>query len=1001
MRSLPGRALVFVLTTPSFNHFLEQCVTSYPSALDENAPFFAKVILLLVAGIYEYFICAGIIGSIAFSVQTIRYYYTLLVRQELLTDYQTAAYENAMLVLLMFFSFIFRAKSFANTVRRRTPRIDDGEAPNIWTMLSLLLWYNPAAFCYAVLGFIAYHFPERAISPSDLVSLFWEVLSPASQIFSYSQHLIYPPTTFFSFRTLWHSVYHGVKLQLRIKTIQYLVREIPRTSIGITIFAQSFTYWMSQNVNTDTNQQQMEEANMWREPFKFNVQMLRLASHMINNCFSVMWTIGREIYIHAIQLHQKAFIQEAIQGDEEDVKSATLPDGSAPIDVSPTRLIKLLRIRPGFLNDPVQCDRFHHNLDNPSCHPYTAISYTWGKDHTLKHSLTIDDGVEATPINVTSSAFEVLKNLRSHLRPVTIWIDAICIDQSSDKDMAQQLPLMPEIYQGASQTIIWLGHSSKAAFAIAAVNRIFILNRLKRLLGHNIGYQLSASAAEALQEMLRCQWYGRAWIVQEVVRSKRSVIIRYGEESLSWEKFTWFCQAILRDEAWLKMVSDRAGQGGLNLTALRNVQVIKRFSLLISQEPEQPISILFYLAQMFRSSTRFDATETKDRIHALLGLSSSPRDTVFKPDYKATVRELYIQVVEYSAKNNTAAGGPLDFLIHAGIGYGPLNPDLGKQKSENDEFPKPLLPSWVPNWSLETKTLPLIGTDGTEELLQSNCMDKVLQDAAKLASFGQTKPAYTPPSAPTNEEEAFELAVKAKNQMQETFYKAASGLTPDYSFHDEILTLRGNEVDRIHWVGQEFPESSTAEVEILSILGECARKVQDVCAPIYPGTTTFPRAFAFLNALTSGFSKPELDLNFITVAQRQKSSPEPLDIGVSEYLFNLLCKVPIIGGDRNQEIPLALRDYIPTWKASWAGRVFGITERGRMGLFLAETINGDVVSVFHGVKVPFSLKIEMDTEAGATETGYFTLVGPAYVHGIMDGSVFTQGCKVSRMFKLK
>jgi len=135
---------------------------------------------------------------------------------------------------------------------------------------------------------------------------------------------------------------------------------------------------------------------------------------------------------------------------------------------------------------------------------------------------------------------------------VTIWIDTICIDQSSDEDKAQQFPLMPEIFQGASQTIIWLGHSSKAALAIDAVNRIFILNRLERLLGPNSGYQLTPSATEALQEMLQCQWYERAWIVQEVVRSKHSVFIRHGEESLLWEKFTWFCQAILRDELGLR-----------------------------------------------------------------------------------------------------------------------------------------------------------------------------------------------------------------------------------------------------------------------------------------------------------------------------------------------------------------------------------------------------------------------------------------------------------------
>ena len=71
MRSPQGRALVFFLTTPCFNHFLEQCVTSYPTVLDKNASFFAKVILLFVAGVYKYFICTGIIGSIAFSVQTI------------------------------------------------------------------------------------------------------------------------------------------------------------------------------------------------------------------------------------------------------------------------------------------------------------------------------------------------------------------------------------------------------------------------------------------------------------------------------------------------------------------------------------------------------------------------------------------------------------------------------------------------------------------------------------------------------------------------------------------------------------------------------------------------------------------------------------------------------------------------------------------------------------------------------------------------------------------
>lgn len=106
-------------------------------------------------------------------------------------------------------------------------------------------------------------------------------------------------------------------------------------------------------------------------------------------------------------------------------------------------------------------------------------------------------------------------------------------------------------------------------------------------------------------------------------------------------------------------------------------------------------------------------------------------------------------------------------------------------------------------------------------------------------------------------------------------------------------------------------------------------------------------------------------------------------------------------GNEKQEIVAPFGVLVPTWEASWAGRVFGITERGLMGLFLAGTQKGDLISVFHGVKVPFSMMAEIDGEGQGRETGYFTLVGPAYVHGIMDGSVFDQGCEASRMFKLK
>jgi len=556
----------------------------------------------------------------------------------------------------------------------------------------------------------------------------------------------------------------------------------------------------------------MQETAKWKKPWKLVSWTVLLASEIINSGVSKLWTIGRARYIQAVLLLLKTLGPVNIQVCNQSTSS---PESSSANPPQPSK-IRLFRIRPGFFGNPIECDLLDHNLGSCTRHPYTAISYTWG-NLSPKHRVTVHAREkEAVDPEVTSSALEVLKAMRSHTKPVTIWIDAICIIQNSDEDKAEQIPLMPKIYEGARKTVIWLGHSPSAALAVGTINRIFLLNRLERFMGTKTGYEMSRPATEALQEILEHKWYGRVWIVQEVVRSKRSIIVRYGEESLTWEKFSWFSQAILGDDSWLDMLSNRTGPRGLNLKALRNIQVIKRFSLLVSED--QPLSILFYLAQMFRSPTIFDATVTKDRIYALLGLSGLATSKSFIPEYKTPVRELYVKLAKYLGEKSSTVGSSLDFLMYAGTGYGSLDADLRGRKPDPTKQPEPPLPSWVPNWSLETKALPLIGTGGTEELLQSSSINKVLQDAALLASFSKTNRGLR---GATHEEKALKRAMKVKSQIQESFFFAASGTSSDCSFHDEILMLRGNRVDRVRWIGQEFPDPGTEESKTLSILGMC------------------------------------------------------------------------------------------------------------------------------------------------------------------------------------
>ncbi|KAF8851381.1 HET-domain-containing protein, partial [Acephala macrosclerotiorum] len=101
-------------------------------------------------------------------------------------------------------------------------------------------------------------------------------------------------------------------------------------------------------------------------------------------------------------------------------------------------------------NEPIICALSWHNLNSkPS---YTAISYFWGSDE--QNSTIILNGKEC---RTTASALAALKGLRSRWLKKNFWIDAICIDQTSDADKAEQICIMSDIYRNAKQVTVWLG----------------------------------------------------------------------------------------------------------------------------------------------------------------------------------------------------------------------------------------------------------------------------------------------------------------------------------------------------------------------------------------------------------------------------------------------------------------------------------------------------------------------------------------------------------------
>lgn len=102
-------------------------------------------------------------------------------------------------------------------------------------------------------------------------------------------------------------------------------------------------------------------------------------------------------------------------------------------------------------DEPIDCHLTVVNLDHQP--QYCALSYVWGPFQLLC------DGVR---LPITATCHSALWHLREKLVAFCILVDAVCIDQQSIKEKEQQIPLMGDIYAGASEVYIWLGIGSLA-----------------------------------------------------------------------------------------------------------------------------------------------------------------------------------------------------------------------------------------------------------------------------------------------------------------------------------------------------------------------------------------------------------------------------------------------------------------------------------------------------------------------------------------------------------
>ncbi|RYP43865.1 hypothetical protein DL768_009613 [Monosporascus sp. mg162] len=354
--------------------------------------------------------------------------------------------------------------------------------------------------------------------------------------------------------------------------------------------------------------------------------------------------------------------------------------------------LRLLRLEAGRQGEAIACELVPTTLGDATGQ-YEATSYRWGSPEDPQ-TITCN----GAHMKIQRNAFSMLEGLRLPDRPRTIWIDAICIDQSNLDERAAQVSMMGEIYRGARKVVIWLGppdESSRIAMDYAAALDHRALVKEYTAVIEAAGDSLLESyfqgktyffderdqteafkaLAFAILRFLQRDWFNRVWIQQEAALCRHTLVF-CGAQSIEWDQLFSLAWIMHPRQAggYPDYVEDALGNVFHNLSAVMEIQ---KFRGRIFNDLYSTHRNTIYLLQTLASARRFGATDPRDKVFSLQNLATDS-DKWIKVDYRVPWEIIYMEVARICLEN-----GWLDFLEAA-----------GRARHE----PGSILPSWAPDY---------------------------------------------------------------------------------------------------------------------------------------------------------------------------------------------------------------------------------------------------------------------------------------------------------------
>lgn len=686
---------------------------------------------------------------------------------------------------------------------------------------------------------------------------------------------------------------------------------------------------------------------------------------------------------------------------------------------------------------------------------YEALSYCWGPIHPI-HAMLLNGKRFA----ITPNLFMALWHITvCRDKPLVLWVDAICINQSDNAEKAQQVGMMREIYEGASRTIVWLGpdeddhgraltmclrmldlhgeeffskllgedhwkvledllapvtedpsvverrrklyfrsvirlwsdHGSN--FSLADLNFIatdvmradaspcipppgferytgsftdhlyaspLSLTQLEqeqlpsdfrspRAMGMITQFRETGNKSPVMEELVAARslftgpWFNRIWIVQETVVAKE-IVFQYGVNRIPG----WAIYAGLKIACDLKPILQ---------SGLINFTVVWSFRRALCRNPEhrhekhKGMRDLISLLKNFRLR---DATDARDKIYALLGITSDDVNKLgITVRYDRSIEDTYIETA-IAIINSTNDLSLFELL-----------------KPKRIQHNRPKVPSWVPDWSdttlltvllaggphtpvqMDTPIKPYSATSTSSASTDSTAMNGRLRSQGYICDI-ITGTAVVMPDADVEIDTVKQVNTPCRSGTMYTKFEQVKRLFEEsharlkiYQAWHSFAHMDGTDGDNSYPTGETSLEAYKATLQTApSTPSHSSMEEFEVFQASIPKRCEIletMNAYPVDSLLRPDGTPKAALLTYQSLSQEHQKQPEP-----------------------------------PQFTCAWGRRLMR-TANGYLGLAPAETEIGDSVAMIKGAKTPVVLREEGEN---------WIVVGSVYVHGMMYGEMW-------------